>query len=251
MCRCISSGWHGHSVSLNGCQTSSGRWRRWTPRSWSQSTPTSLRWQRSSTSAPPCWWDLQFQYEVDWNVDSHAYEWSQTAPLILDHLKTTNDPSPLSLCHVNSMCVSATFRRCGIAVSSLACGPSPTSAVHPWCPFSAHYRKFTLRSVLHPYSFTSCFSETLPSSLAWTKFIHYFNIKICFIFYRLVKSVYSAVDHLDWPRMWRKLASRWTRGIRPILNITMRTSNLSSALDCMLQDEDEPLHAGEFTAEKY
>lgn len=35
------------------------------------------------------------------------------------------------------------------------------------------------------------------------------------------------MDHLDWRRTWRKLASRWTRGIRLILYITMRTSNLT------------------------
>lgn len=41
--------------------------------------------------------------------------------------------------------------------------------------------------------------------------------------------MYSAADHLDWPRTWRKLARKWTRGIRPILYTTTRTSNLSSA----------------------
>lgn len=42
---------------------------------------------------------------------------------------------------------------------------------------------------------------------------------------RWVKSVCSAVDHLDWPRTWRKPARRWTSGTRPTLFITMRTFN--------------------------
>lgn len=56
-----------------------------------------------------------------------------------------NSPS-LSLLCVDSMCASATFRRFGTAASSLACDLSPTSAVHPLCPSSAHCRKFILRS---------------------------------------------------------------------------------------------------------
>lgn len=60
-------------------------------------------------------------------------------------------------------------------------------------------------------------SETYPNTPAFSS--------MCIIFFRWVKWESSAADHLDWPRTWRKLASRWTRGIRPILYITMRTSN--------------------------
>lgn len=77
-----------------------------------------------------------------------------------------------------------------------------------------------------PSSSTSCLSETLPSTTACTKLMNSVVISC-----RWVKLVCSAVDHLDWPRMWRKLVSRWTRGIRLTSCITMRTSNWSSALD--------------------
>lgn len=61
--RFTSSGWRGRSGSSSGCRTSSGRWRRWTRRSWSQFTPTSPRWLRSLTSAPPCWWGHFAQFK--------------------------------------------------------------------------------------------------------------------------------------------------------------------------------------------
>lgn len=81
-----------------------------------------------------------------------------------------------------------------------------------------------------PLSPTSCFCETPHSTPAWTEWINYVNFEIYNIFCRWVKLVYSAVDHLDWPRMWRKPASRWTKGIKPILCITMRTSKWTTWL---------------------
>lgn len=45
---------------------------------------------------------------------------------------------------------------------------------------------------------------------------------------RWVKSVYSAADHLDWQRAWRRPARRWTRETRPTSFITMRTFNVTS-----------------------
>lgn len=52
---------------------------------------------------------------------------------------------------------------------------------------------------------------------------------ICIFFCRWIKLGFSAVDRRAWPRTWRNLARKWTRGIKPILYITMRISELSSA----------------------
>lgn len=141
----------------------------------------------------------------------HIYKYTQ---------RHTNDLSLFCPDCVVSMCASATFRRCGTAVSSPACGPSPTSAVRRLCPFSARCRKFTLRLV-HPL-------QLPPVCLgpAWTKPL---VLTSTFIPCRWEKSACSAADRPDWPRTWRKLVRKWTRGIRPILNITMRTFKSSSA----------------------
>lgn len=90
--------------------------------------------------------------------------------------------------------------------------------------------------------------EVSPSSIfvclmsTWN--IHQLTFTVYIIFCRWVKLACSAAGHLEWPRTWRKRASRWTRGIRPILYITMRTSNGSSAVNH--RRRDEPLYAGEY-----
>lgn len=126
-----------------------------------------------------------------------------------------------------SMCVSVTSKRCGTAVSSLACGPSLTLAVHHLCPFLTLYRKFILRS-----AFVDVFHLFLAHTHHWNK--NSFNSEMCtFFFCRWVKWAYSAADHQDWPKMWRKHVSRWTRRIKLILFITMRTS---SCFGCLVKN---------------
>lgn len=142
---------------------------------------------------------------------------------------------------VCSMCVSVTSKKCGTAVSSPAYDPSPTLGVRPSSPSSAHCRKFTQRSVHFPLLQLLCDCLKLCpglQSVAEELFQH-LNIKLCSI--RWLKLACSAAGRPDWPKTWRKLVSRWTRGIRPISSITTRTSNLFSTLDCTCLLNNEPL----------
>lgn len=98
-----------------------------------------------------------------------------------------------------------------------------------------------LRSVTHfgrpPFvSFFSSLQEVHPT-VQTTPFVQpnvwgsnsqnisYFTFSFFFFVLRWAKLAYSAADHLDWPRMWRRPARKWTRRIRPTLYITMRTFN--------------------------
>lgn len=143
-----------------------------------------------------------------------TFEANEVITLVRIHMSTvlTNEFPHLCVC---STCVSAIFKKCGTAASSPASGPSPTLAARPSSPFLAPCRRFIQRSGLHPSLFTR--------RRTW---VDYSNVWICIIFFRWVKLECSAVVLQDWPKMWRKLASRWTRGIRPISYITMKTSNL-------------------------
>jgi len=125
--------------------------------------------------------------------------------------------------------------------------PSPPclSTVPVWAPLSEGVEpqplhRPALRHSLRPAAPGVLSQLTAGSSPRGPSFIHlqlprvclkqYINTSACsptcITICRWVNSVSSAADHLDWPRTWRKLARRWTRGIRPISCITMRTSDL-------------------------